>query len=44
MVLYQGTDGEFAESGPILERITKSLTFNAEPVLEVGDDADVAEE
>lgn len=27
LVLYQGTDGEFAETGPILERITGSLTF-----------------
>lgn len=44
MVLYQGTDGEYAESGPILERITKSLTFNSESVLDAGDDADVDEE
>ncbi|HTI50884.1 MAG TPA: hypothetical protein VL475_08035 [Planctomycetaceae bacterium] len=44
MVLYQGTDGEFAESGPILERITKSLTFSSEPVMDIGDDTDVADE
>jgi hypothetical protein len=30
MLLYQGTDGEFAEAGPILERITKSLAFTTE--------------
>src|SRR5262245_54395681 len=27
MVLYQGTDREFEESGPVLEKITKSLAF-----------------
>lgn len=29
MVLYQGTDAEFQDTEPILERITKSLSFSA---------------
>lgn len=45
MVLYQGTDGEFAEAGPILERITKSLAFTAETGLDTGaDDEEIAGE
>jgi hypothetical protein len=40
MVLYQGTDGEFPEAGPILERITRSLAFTAEGALDTGADED----
>ena len=32
MVLYQGTDGEFGETEPLLEQITKSLDFAAAEV------------
>lgn len=41
MVLYQGTDQEFADTGPILERITASLTCDAQPraaIEDAGDD------
>lgn len=44
MVLYQGTDGEFDEMGPLLEQMTKSLTVSGEEADEdpVDDDQDTA--
>lgn len=38
-VLYQGTDNEFDEAGPLLEKITKSLAFeNGQPVDPLAED------